>query len=499
MAHPPLQQSRPLNYGPVEIYYDKPLGVGSYGKVWMAKCGQLPCAAKLLHDTLFQDDNPGGTHNLAMRFQQECQFLSTISHPNVVQYLGTVQDRGRCALLMELMDESLTKFLERSTHPLAYGIQIGICHDIALALDYLHSRSIIHRDLSSNNILLLAGQRAKVTDFGMSKLIDTNPRMTPLTQVPGTPNYMPPEARRERMKYSHKLDCFSYGVLIVQIATGTFPNPGEETRIIDDPKYPMGFTLVPERERRAKDISKIEPHHPALPIALDCIKDRETDRPLASDLCQRMAPLRARYGESVTKEVRRDSTSTQLEQRLRQVDDENLRMNQELADSQVRALELQAELDSEKEKNRDTIRELSRKLASSQQALVRKQKELANLTAREREATEKLAERKSQLFEVRIRERDLREKLEREKQEMGREKQEMGRERVDLQQKIVRLEEGIQQLRKQVGDYETIISDFQVLDLYNRQGPTGNEGRQAERVSLTYMYIKHVILILKVA
>ena len=48
-----------LSYGSVEILIDETLGIGSYGKVCKAKCGQLPCAAKLLHDTMFQDNDPG--------------------------------------------------------------------------------------------------------------------------------------------------------------------------------------------------------------------------------------------------------------------------------------------------------------------------------------------------------------------------------------------------------------------------------------------------------
>ena len=51
----------------------------------------VPCAAKLLHDTLFQDNDPG-TRNLVSKFLQECQFLSTINRPNIVQYLSTASD-----------------------------------------------------------------------------------------------------------------------------------------------------------------------------------------------------------------------------------------------------------------------------------------------------------------------------------------------------------------------------------------------------------------------
>ena len=294
-----------LSCGSVQIYDKEVLGIGSYGKVFKAKCGQLPCAAKLLHDTFFQNNDPG-TRNLVTKFLQECQFLSTIKHPNIVQYLGTATDpqSQRPVLLMELMDESLTRFLERLTGPLPYHSQLNICHDVALALAYLHSNAIIHRDLSSNNVLLIGeGSRAKVTDFGMSKLMDMNPRMTPLTQVPGTPAYMPPEALISPPQYSAKLDCFSHGVLALQIITRNFPDPGDASRYVADPRYPAGRVLVQflETERRKKDIDLIEPSHPLRPIALHCLKDRDTERPSADELCGRLASLKRepRYAHSV--------------------------------------------------------------------------------------------------------------------------------------------------------------------------------------------------------
>ena len=231
-----------MNNDLLEISTDDILGVGSYGKVCRAKRGQLPCAAKLLHDIMFQDGDPGASVFLE-RFEQECHFLSSIKHPNIVQYLATVSDPNskRPVLLMELMDESLTKFLERSTTFVPYHIQVNICYDVALALAYLHSNGIIHRDLSGNNVLLIgSGNRAKVTDFGMSRLMDIDPRMTQLTQCPGTLAYMPPETLIGGSVYSNKLDCFSFGVLSIQIMTRNFPNPGEAGRYVEDPKYPNG-------------------------------------------------------------------------------------------------------------------------------------------------------------------------------------------------------------------------------------------------------------------
>ena len=98
-----------LSCSAVEIYSNETLGVGSYGKVCKAKCGQLPCAVKLFHESVFNTDEPGTVE----KFEKECQFLRMIKHPRIVQLLVTVRDpqSQRQALLMELMDESLTRFL----------------------------------------------------------------------------------------------------------------------------------------------------------------------------------------------------------------------------------------------------------------------------------------------------------------------------------------------------------------------------------------------------
>ena len=316
---------RELSYGATEIFTKETLGVGSYGKVCKAKCGQLPCAAKLLHDTMFEDNDPG-IGKFVERFELECRFLKEIKHPNIVQFLGTVRDprSRRLALLMELMDESLTRFLERSTGTLPYHTQLNICHDVALALAYLHSNDIIHRDLSSNNVLLIGeGIRAKVTDFGMSKLEGMNPRMTSLTMCPGTAAYMPPEALIIPPRYSNKLDCFSHGVLAIQIVTRQFPDPGDAHKYVEIPGYSSGKVLVqfPETERRKKDIDLVDPNHPLLPLALHCLRD---ERPSADELCGRLATLKGEqmYARSV-EQSREQSVSVQtLQQQIQERDGE---------------------------------------------------------------------------------------------------------------------------------------------------------------------------------
>ena len=207
---------------------------------------------------------------------------------------------------MELMDESLTSFLERTSARLPFHVQVNIAYDVAQALAYLHSHEVLHRDLSSNNVLMIGGSRAKVTDFGMSRLSDVSHVSTPrpLTQLPGTEVYMAPEAFKEPPEYTSKLDCFSLGVLAIQIITRKFPCPGSRRRQIRVPNSQstsgQAEVLVNEVERRRSHIALIDDKHPLLLISLDCLKDDDKARPTAEQLVLQLSGLResVRYRES---------------------------------------------------------------------------------------------------------------------------------------------------------------------------------------------------------
>ncbi len=354
----------------VQLFKNDTLGTGSYGAVCKAKCDQLLCAAKLLYPVLFQmiAPDPGKEHRHPFkRFETECAFLKHINHPNIVQYMGTYHDPDTNApvLLMELMDESLTHFLESSPGDIPYHIQVNLSYDIAQALAFLHSNGIIHRDLSSNNVLLIAGSRAKVTDFGMSKFRDINiTRLATMTTCPGTPAFMSPEALKQPPIYTDKLDNFSLGVLLVQTTTRQFPNPTDPfyTVQIPDPRSP-GRTVeanlpIPELERREAHISLIELTHPLLPIARHCLKDRDVERPSSQQLCQTLDALKRtpRYQESSKKN---------LHQILKEKD-EQLQANQHLIiekDEQIQMREQQLqenrqlimEKDTQIQANRETV------------------------------------------------------------------------------------------------------------------------------------------------
>lgn len=306
-----IESESSIAFENVVIDKSETLGTGSFGAVCKAKCDELPCAAKLLYPVLFdlsptsiKQHSPSQSmkehRQPVKRFEQECKFLSQIKHPNIVQYLGTYCDPDTKApvLIMELMDESLTYFLDSTAEPVPFNMQVDFTHDIAIALAYLHSNNIIHRDLSSNNVLLLAGRRAKVSDFGMSTLIQQSTKASSLTTCPGTPAYMPPEALNEPPVYTIKLDSFSLGVIIIQILTRMYPNPTERyiTVEVPDPRKRYRNTVakipVPEVERREQHIELVDKGHPLLFTALDCLKDSDKDRPCTKDICNSMETIK---------------------------------------------------------------------------------------------------------------------------------------------------------------------------------------------------------------
>ena len=361
----------PVGFKTVQLFKDQVLGIGSYGKVCKAKCDDLLCAAKLIHETLFDPTayEQKGQHRLPMsRFKQECEFMSSIRHPNIVQYLGLYQDAdtGLPALLMELMDDSLTHFVESYTKPIPYHIQLNICHDITLALSFLHSNNIVHRDLSSNNVLLIGNVRAKVTDFGMARLGDGNPRGT-FTMCPGTDVYMPPEAVQDKPVYSEKIDCFSFGVITLQILTQEFPKPGDRRRRVEInhpglPSRTMAEVFIPETERRQNHISKIDPNHTLLQVTLLCLKDRDVERPSAQQLCERVAALKksAEYSESVRADQERNTAKEREISRLE-------REKNQLIKEKERQLRQLSRVNHQLEESEKVIDQLQRQIAELEQ------------------------------------------------------------------------------------------------------------------------------------
>ena len=140
----------------------------------------------------------------------------------------------------------------------------------------------------------------------MAKMLGSDPRLTP-TYCPGTNAYMSPEALADPLAYTSKLDIFSSGVLFIQLITRKFPNPGPRMHVVqlNDPRFPSGrvHVDVSELERRKEHLDLISPKHPLMEVTLDCLKDKEGQRPTAEQLCSRLISLKesAAYRDSFQK------------------------------------------------------------------------------------------------------------------------------------------------------------------------------------------------------
>ena len=394
------EQQQEFGYRNIVLYKSQILGTGSYGGVCKAKCDSLLCAAKIMHPMLFDLRDPGTTSYLR-RFVEECRLLSLARHPNIVQYLATYRDPETHlpVLLMELCDESLCRFLERSVGPLPYHTELNISHDIALALVYLHTNGLIHRDLTGNNVLMIAGVRAKVTDFGMSKLAGINPRMTPLTLCPGNLQYMSPEALEEPPSYTEKLDIFSLGVLLVQIMTKQFPDPGPRFQVIDvpdDPRFPEGTARVPvpETQRRSAHLQLISSTHPLKAIAMNCLKGKERERPSTQQLSNTLSELKGgpQYAESMQQAQSGEGNGQEvgsLRREVRDLQQGDQEQRQAMQEQRQEIEQLQQEKQEQQRQSMAQVHQLEQQLHVQHQTTAQVQQQLQGqrvlIMARERE------------------------------------------------------------------------------------------------------------------
>ena len=175
------------------------------------------CAGKKIHETLIEQGN-FGAENIASKYVEECQLMSDLRHPHLVQFLGVcfLPDSTLPVLVMERLLTSLDDVLEHNPN-IPLSLKRSILADVSKGLVYLHSRSppVIHRDLSAKNVLLNSAMVAKISDLGNSRIVTFQPGQLARTMscIPGTMVYMPPEAMETTSKYGPTLDSFSFGHL----------------------------------------------------------------------------------------------------------------------------------------------------------------------------------------------------------------------------------------------------------------------------------------------
>ncbi|GMY31325.1 putative serine/threonine-protein kinase [Fagus crenata] len=195
------------------------VGDGSFGLVYKAQLSNgITVAIKTLDPDAFQGFR---------EFRAEMEILSKLHHPNIVNILGYSMSGSVRLLIYEFMQKgSLDQWLRQEQDAsLSWGTRIQIIKDVANGLSFLHGleKPIIHRNIKASNVLLDSDFQAHIADFGLARRIN-NSKSHVTTLEAGTMGYMPPEYMEGLTAATLEGDVYSFGILMLAIATGKHPN-----------------------------------------------------------------------------------------------------------------------------------------------------------------------------------------------------------------------------------------------------------------------------------
>jgi len=192
------------------IFEDKLLGQGASSKVYLAKWRETLVVAKVI--------NPEFAKINKSSVLREIAIMSKLHHPNIVQFLGFIDDPFIIVLeyiVNGTISSNMRNFNKKQ--------KISIMKDILRGLAYLHNRrplSLIHRDIKPSNILITSSKMAKIADFGLSKFYnipDYNDSSNNVCSCVGSRRYMAPEIFNCVGPYNHKVDIYSAGILFYEL------------------------------------------------------------------------------------------------------------------------------------------------------------------------------------------------------------------------------------------------------------------------------------------
>lgn len=214
---------------------DERLNEGGMGTVYRGThvLMEKTVAIKVLRPSLAADER------IVARFSREARAASRISHPNALSVTDFGEDNGHVFIVMEFLSGRTLKQLIRDEGPLPLPRVVGITRQIGDALNAAHQQGVVHRDLKSDNIMLLdtmTADYAKVLDFGIAKInepdggIDTN--LTAPNLVIGTPQYMSPEQCSQESEIDARSDIYSLGVILYEMLVGHVPFSGDSPTMV---------------------------------------------------------------------------------------------------------------------------------------------------------------------------------------------------------------------------------------------------------------------------
>ena len=274
------------------IRIGKQIGRGANGRILEAKWEGIVVAVKEIHSIFMNEVSDVEFQSFKRSFLRECEQSSRLRHPNIVRFFGIYHPPGVRvpSLVMERLHCSLTSLLEDNP-VVPIGIKLSIIHHVSLGLRYLHTRNppIIHRDLSSNNVLLSKGMEGKIGDLGTARLVDPR-KQSRMTKAPGTIDFMPPEALEDvtNIRYGKELDVFSFGCVILHTLSHQWPTPSQAVIINPDTGLVTGGRT--EVERRSQYFERIDRSRSdvLIPLTESCLSNLPKNRPSIVRVCDQL-------------------------------------------------------------------------------------------------------------------------------------------------------------------------------------------------------------------
>ena len=249
------------------------LGRGSYAVVFEVMVQGTPCAAKEVHPILMSAQSKEN-------FYAECVRSSQLLHPNIVQFIGIYYPNPNAELpwvVMELMHTNVTGLVEqqeKEKKDIPSHFKMSILVDAIQGLQFLHSKSIAHRDLSSNTILLTK-HYVKIGDLGMAKVILGDGQRH--TMAPGTQVFMPPEALvGNEAIYGVTIDVFSLGCVCLHMISMQWPTP-KPVKLLNSKTG--GFVALTELQRREEYLIKFRQFPALRALVVQCLNGFARNRP----------------------------------------------------------------------------------------------------------------------------------------------------------------------------------------------------------------------------
>lgn len=206
-----------------DLRLDEEIGKGNHGVVYKGHINDIRVAVKAL------DYEPNKKKQVERDFSREIDIISQISHPNIVRFLGAVQEVPRFCFVMEYCEGNVESFLQMISETgvmITWDLLINIALGAARAIAYLHGLDpqVLHRDIKPSNLLLTNDFVVKVTDFGLSRMVDGGSRR--MTKC-GSMFWIAPEIIRGDA-YDSAVDVYSFGISMWGIFNFKKPFEGED-------------------------------------------------------------------------------------------------------------------------------------------------------------------------------------------------------------------------------------------------------------------------------